>query len=104
MKPKFPGFKATLTLKVKVRVTSFQIHLRHLEKKQKSGCFKANLTLKAKVKVTSFQTHLRHLDARKTFQVGRQNSKQFNFSQLKQKFWKFEGQFDLIGQDQGHQF
>ena len=23
---------------------------------------------------------------------------------LKQKFWKYEGQFDLKGQDQGHQF
>ena len=75
----FLSLKTNLTLKVKVKVTSFQTSLRYLDKQFKLKAkfqmgqfkvqnnyflsFKANLALKVKVKVTSFQTHLRHLDS-----------------------------------------
>ena len=50
--------------------------------------FKSNLTLKVKVKVTSFQTHPRYLDDNEQFECQ----------------GKFESQFDLECQGQGHKF
>ena len=66
-----------------------------------------NLIFKDKVKVTSFQTHLRHLDAQYmyTVQVPYEGKIQwFKFQNIKQKFWKFEDQFDIKYKGQGHQF
>ena len=66
--------------------------------------FKANLTLKVKVKVTSFQSRQSFfkrsmiiLSVKAKLQIGQ-------FKSVNQIFCMFEGQFDLEGQGQGHQF
>ena len=67
---------------------------------------KANLTLKVKVKVTSFQTLLRPLCDQYMVQVEGKlpNGSTCCIHKESLKIFKFQGQFDLEGPGQGHQF
>ena len=89
-------------LKFKGKIPMVRICCIHKES-HKIFKFQSQLYLKVKVKVTSFQTletfrcMINSLSWKVKFET-------VQCLKVKKKFWKFEGQFALEDQGQGHQF